>query len=454
MKARQGLMRCLLLLVAVVMSALAATATMAAGAAEPVPRLRVSPLPDKVRVGQVVPLEIAVLVPGWFTAPVELPASFVLDGASVRLAEGSSANLNERIEGVSYAGIRRRYELVATRTGTLTLPPIALRCQWNNGTRSATHTLSTPPLSVNVTLPPGMEGLDYFIATPRFELSQTLDRPLTGLKAGDAFTRTLTLRASGLPAMQLPALQATAPAGLAVYPDEPLLETTRGERGAADQSLRRQRFTYVLQAPGDYELPGLALSWFDTGSDKVRVARVPALSFSVRPGPPVHTRVTNPSQNPSAVSPAPTWRVRALALIRGDYWRWGGGLAGGLCVLAALGALCWGYRGGAGWLALRRLRGHMLTPERRAFLRSLGALAGARQAAQQLQAIESWRVAAGVGTVAAISSEPALWRLLDEVHGRPRTVRAGCPRLAAVGLLWRLRWRTRRAQAGEQSAAA
>ncbi|MBK6800293.1 MAG: hypothetical protein IPG83_02070 [Novosphingobium sp.] len=80
MKARQGLMRCLLLLVAVVMSALAATATMAAGAAEPVPRLRVSPLPDKVRVGQVVPLEIAVLVPGWFTAPVELPASFVLDG--------------------------------------------------------------------------------------------------------------------------------------------------------------------------------------------------------------------------------------------------------------------------------------------------------------------------------------------------------------------------------------
>ncbi|MBK6800291.1 MAG: hypothetical protein IPG83_02060 [Novosphingobium sp.] len=150
-----------------------------------------------------------------------------------------------------------------------------------------------------------------------------------------------------------------------------------------------------MQAPGDYELPGLALSWFDTGSDKVRVARVPALSFSVRPGPPVHTRVTNPSQNPSAVSPAPTWRVRALALIRGDYWRWGGGLAGGLCVLAALGALCWGYRGGAGWLALRRLRGRMLTPERRAFLRSLGALAGARQAAQQLQAIESagggWR---------------------------------------------------------------
>lgn len=400
-----------------------------AGAAVPAPLLRVTPLPDSVSVGQVVPVEVAVLVPGWFSAPVELPASIEVAGATARLAEGSSANLNERIDGVSYAGIRRHYEVVAARAGTLSIPPVSVRFQWSDGGAARTQALATPPLRLVATLPGGMEDLGYFIATRRFELAQSIDRPLAGLKVGDAFTRTLSQRAEGMPAMQLPALRQTALQGLAVYADAAFLDTLRGERGAPDRAVRRERFTYVLQAAGDYELPGMALDWYDTGAGIVRRARVPALRFTVAPGAPPMAAAGPAREQAGAVLPASTWRTRWLAQASA-HWPWL--LAPVLLVLVRVSQPRWQPR-------LAAWRQRAWPPRRAARLRSLRLLLRSNLPADQLRAIDAWRIQHAGKAQPHPPGEPAMARLLHAVHGPCPATGPVLSRWAALRLLWRVR---------------
>ncbi len=345
------------------------------------PLLRVAPLPARVLVGQPLDVDIAVLVPGWLTAPIELPASVAVDGATIRLADGGH-NLSERIDGLTYAGVRRRYELVPARAGDLTVPPIAITVRWSDGARQAMTTLRTLPLSAAVRLPDGMATLGYHILTPRFEFTQQVDRPLEALRVGDAFSRTLTLRAEGMPAMRLPALVAQPVAGLAAYADAAVLDDVRGERGAPDRAQRRERITYVVQTVGDYELPGIELRWFDTRAQRLRSTRVPALRVHAVAAP--SPRAIPPQAaagGASAVSP-PLYFGRLTS--RQLAW-----VVGALALALSLGVVM--ARRGRVWVDALRVRWFaLLGPERRALAHGLRALLRARTAARQPSRRGGW----------------------------------------------------------------
>ena len=275
-----------------------------AGAAEPAPIIRAHLSATELRVGEPLYLDIELLVPGWFTAPPELPASFALPGVAVRLEEGSAPNINERINYVSYAGIRRRYQLTAQAAGDYAVPPVPTFLRFSDGTHSAGVQMQTPPQQFRVRLPPGAEDLGYFIASSRYTLEQSLDRrtTTTGMKVGDAVTRRIVQRALDMPAMQLPALQFDELPGASTYAAEPLLDDRRGERGAAASATRTDAVTYVLQQPGNFELPALRLRWYDITTRKMRDANLAALRFSVAPSavraevpptPPIRSTRTN-----------------------------------------------------------------------------------------------------------------------------------------------------------------
>ena len=84
-----------------------------AGMSQAVPGalIRASLSKSALHVGETATLELTILVPGWFTGPVTLPAAPEVAGAQVLLSENAGANLNETIAGVVYAGIRRHYAI-------------------------------------------------------------------------------------------------------------------------------------------------------------------------------------------------------------------------------------------------------------------------------------------------------------------------------------------------------
>jgi len=304
--------------------------SMPAVAAEPAPIVRTQLTPPNPTVGQTVKLGIEVFVPTWFTAPIEYPASVVVDGLTVQLSERSDGNRSEVIDGQTWAGIGRSYIVVAQRAGRYTLPPLELKVSYAVDGAPRSATVRTAARAFEARLPQGAEGLGYFFATPRYTLVQQIDRPLKDMKVGDAFTRRITQSAEGLAAMQLPALLFAPIAGIATYAAEPRLDTRGGERGAPVVGERTQQVTYVLREPGRYELPALSISWFDSAEARMREARLPALRFDVAPAPVAQGAA--PVAAAAASMPAPGPAARRFTL-RGI------AIGAALALLAILGAL-------------------------------------------------------------------------------------------------------------------
>jgi hypothetical protein len=194
-------------------------------------------------------------------------------------------------------------------------------------------------------------------------------------KAGEPVTRTLTIQARGLAAAQIPPLAPAAPANARVYPDAP--DNQSRTDGTTIFGTSRQTLTYIPNAEGALEIPGVDLAWWDTKDDVQRHAELPARSFRVAPGAvpatagatpaPVSTGAPaatgRPTPGVAATPQGATWQARAFEWLRDHR----AALAAGLAVLLA-GAL-------TRWL-LRRRAAPAAAPAGRA------AQAPARRAAQ------------------------------------------------------------------------
>ncbi len=282
-------------------------AEVCAAPGQPIVRSKLSA--RQVMVGQTVTLHVEVLVPSWFTDPIDYPTSIEIPGTTAQLSDKGANNLNERIDGLGYAGITRDYILVAREAGSFNIPALPLHVSYSVDGATQKVILKTQPQVLTATLPDGAEDLGYFFVTPTYSVKQTVDRSLDGLAQGDAITRRIIQRAEGVAAMNLPALTFSPVDGLSLYPAEARLTDSGGERGAATVGERTQEITYLMQNPGSYELPGLKVGWFNPASGKMRWSTVPSLRFKVSANP---AAASLPSAN--AVPPAPTFREPALRL--------------------------------------------------------------------------------------------------------------------------------------------
>lgn len=280
-------------------------------------------------VGETVILELSILVPGWFSGPVILPAAPEVAGAQVRLSENAGANLNETINGVVYAGVRRHYAVTPQRPGRLEIPPLQVEVAFADGERQAKATLQSPAQTLQASIPAGLENLGYFIAAPRYWLRQQTDRPLGNLRVGDAVVRTIVQSAEGMPAVQLPMLRELPPDGIAAYADDPVFEDRRGERETPDRATQTQRITYLLQRPGQYTLPAIAIRWLNTRTGKPETASLPALTMNVAPAP-----ETGADARPPAMPTEPPAAARGNLVAASIHWSW---YAGFVAALAWLG---------------------------------------------------------------------------------------------------------------------
>lgn len=289
--------------------------------------IRASLSKPALHVGETATLELTILVPGWFTGPVTLPAAPEVAGAQVLLSENAGANLNETIAGVVYAGIRRHYAITPQKPGRLDIPSLQADLVFADGERQAKATLHSPPQTLHASIPAGMEDLGYFIAAPRYRLRQSLDRPPGHLRVGDAVARTIVQNAERMPAVQLPVLRQPPLEGIASYADAPLFEDRRGEREAPDIAGQTQRIVYLLQRPGKYTLPAVEVRWFNTRSGKPEIARLPALTLDVAAAP-ATPRSGLPESSPTATAP-----TRANARAGAIHWSWYAGFAAALAWL-------------------------------------------------------------------------------------------------------------------------
>src|SRR5262249_23565606 len=142
----------------------------------------------------------------FFTQAPSWPDTVDVEGAVAKVDEGRPTNINDRIDGASYAGIRREYVVYPLRPGDITVPPIEVTVvSAGEGARPLPPVrLTTAPLVIHASLPPGAEPGERFVSATAFDLRQRFDRSLRALKVGDALTRTITMTAEGSWSAMLP----------------------------------------------------------------------------------------------------------------------------------------------------------------------------------------------------------------------------------------------------------
>jgi hypothetical protein len=316
-------------LVGAFVALLSGTAT---GQDVPEPRVRArADVDGPVTVGQPVDIVVEVLVPSYFTGAPQFPDFDIDDALTLFVPRGT--NFTEREGRTTWAGQRRSYTVYPQRAGTYEVAGIAVDVGYFVAGRGRiTSRVSSDPVEFTAQVPAEAEGLGYFIAATGLTVEQALDPPPETLRVGDAFTRRVTVSVEGALAMVIPPLGLDAPAGLAAYPEPPVVTDEGGERGAAISGRRVETITYVAREVGAYKLSPVELAWWDVEAGALRRETLPELAFDVLPAQAqVEFALTAEEESGDADSEHTTERVSVAATLR----RWAVPL--GVLLVGALG---------------------------------------------------------------------------------------------------------------------
>jgi len=198
--------------------------------------------------------------------------------------------------GGSYEVLEIRYALIPSKEGVIGIDPAKMSMtmfqQRRRSPRSLfddpffsfssgrPRTLASEPLELKV-LPLPREGrpVNFSGLVGTFEISSKLEPRQT--KAGESATLMVRLRGRGnvnrIPDLKLPELDETK-----VYADQPVLEMETDDKGVA--GAKTMKWALVPEKEGQYQIPALSLSYFDTASHQYQEIRTSPHFLSVLPG--------------------------------------------------------------------------------------------------------------------------------------------------------------------------
>ncbi len=254
----------------------------ATAAEPPQPRLRLALETTTTIPGQPIVMRLTLLVPTWLPKPPEFP-SFEVPNVMVRLPARASGPISERIDGETWSGISRAYRVYPMMPGHFRIPslPVTVTYAAPETRKPVTVVVRTEEVVFEAEAPAAAKDLDPFIAAVALTLEQAVEGDPEALAPGGAFTRSVTAQVKGTSPLFLPPLiEPLGAAGIASYPQEPLVEES--EEGGILSGRRVERTTYVAEGGGHHVAPPIRLSWYNLRSGEVEVAEVPGFEILSR----------------------------------------------------------------------------------------------------------------------------------------------------------------------------
>ncbi len=202
---------------------------------------------------------------------------------------GEDSNYTTRINGVAYDVTERKYAIFPQHSGSVTINPLVLTAEVVSNQRprfngffrsqvSKTKRITSRAISLEVQpVPQNFKGAHWLGAEQVYFKQQWSDDSLQ-VKVGEPLTRTLTLLAKGATVGQLPELNTQADNELLKnYPDQPVLKEQKTPEGLI--AFREEKIAYIPSRPGNYVLPAIEISWFNTQTQKTEMARLPEITI-------------------------------------------------------------------------------------------------------------------------------------------------------------------------------
>ena len=243
---------------------------------------------------------------------------------------GEDKELSETRNGRNYQIIERKYLLFPQHSGKISLKGPVLDAEVQDttsydpfgndpffgnllqrmplgGLMNVTRPIrvKSKPIELDVQPRPAAATGTTWLPARNLKLEESWQPDVTTIRVGEPLTRHLHVEATGLTGAQLPELGTlvSAPDGIKAYPDQAeIKDVTRGSSllGSQDQNV-----TLIASRPGQYEMPAIQLSWWDTKKNKPRVATLPARQLKVLPAAGNASGTSAPDTNVNASDTGP-----------------------------------------------------------------------------------------------------------------------------------------------------
>lgn len=180
--------------------------------------------------------------------------------------------------------------------------------------------LRSTPIHINVRPQPASFQGAQWLPAESLHLTEEWSQTTPGFRVGEPVTRTVTLKAKGLAAEQLPDLPLASDTTIKTYPDQAQVENHPLNRSI--QGTRIQKVALVPTQPGIVSLPAIHVYWWDTLTNQERVAILPAKTITILPAP--NTQPAATSAKPITKQPTPTPAIQDSrpATKTANYWLW------------------------------------------------------------------------------------------------------------------------------------
>lgn len=226
-----------------------------------------------------------------------------LPGANIEKI-GQDKQSDAIINGKRYRVIEQTYAITPQESGEFTLPAPVFSGDIMTAAKRRSSFLSfaqTKPVSVlgdELPLkvkasPTKYPSHDAWLPSELISLHQEWQKDGTTFKVGEPITRTITLTAAGLAKEQLPEIIMPATQGLKIYPDQAQLHTNLTKENLVSQKV--QNFAIVPSNAGEFTLPEISITWFNTVTNKTQYATLPAQTITVEPGDASTTNQNKPA---------------------------------------------------------------------------------------------------------------------------------------------------------------
>ena len=225
------------------------------------------------------------------------------DAVVITLGENRASTVQR--DGKLYGVVTQNYAIFPESSGTLTVPSVemtaSVRVLNNNRVSRKGVRVSTEPQAINVrpvpnNYPPNKPWLPATDVT----ITQGFEPDVTqgSIKVGDTFTQTIQVTATSNTGSIVPPLTFSVQREkFRQYPEPPELEDDTLGNEVIGQRIERRNF--IALQPGALSLPSSEVFWWDTQSNRLRSATLPATPISV-----TGTAITSQSNEASqAITP-------------------------------------------------------------------------------------------------------------------------------------------------------
>lgn len=261
------------------------------------------------------------------------------DAIIEKLGEDSSYTLQR--QGRHYAVIERKYAIFPQRAGPVTIEPLVLEAEVFDGRYSRfngflnqhmarTRRLKSEPVHLEVRPIPAEFTGQNWLPAKRLKLTENWSKNPPRMTAGEPITRTIALRAAEVTVGQLPELaaedQIASVSGNGVikhYPDQPALNEQKNSAGLV--GLREEKIALIASQAGDYRLPAVEIPWWNTQTEQMEIARLPARTIIASPAKINGARPSDPAlaaPNPAQAGPAPAANLQSRNSQGASFWPW------------------------------------------------------------------------------------------------------------------------------------